>query len=190
MNIQIDVDGVLADFVKAFYDSARYYDSHIPMITTYEQERWHDWVGIPEKVQSEVWREIKESKSWWYEIDPLPTPEDRHKLSNLDYVDGFNLYFVTSRPGAYAKFLTERWIRTYVRVEHPTVIIANNKAAIAKLLGIDYSIEDHGGNAENIGLTMRDATKSFLINRKYNERLPYRATRVNTLGEFLEKIPR
>ena len=187
VNIQIDVDGVLADFVKGFYDSARYYIPDLPQRNEFNQSSW-DFEEIPDKIQNVVWKEIRESKVWWYELDPIPSPEERHLLSNLDYRDGINLYFVTARPGNYAKFLTERWIRTHCHLEHPTVIVAKNKAAIAKLLSIDYSIEDKGRNAEEIALVMRRPENSFLMDRQYN-RLPYRATRVKSFGEFLEKIP-
>jgi len=190
LNIQIDVDGVLADFVKGFYDTARYYIPDLPMVTTYDQQDWHNWVGIPENIQNIVWKEIKESKVWWYKLDPLPTLKERNTLSQLDYTDGLNMYFVTSRPGDYAKFLTERWIRTYIPIEHPTVIVAKHKAAISKVLYIDYSIEDNGQNAESIGLTMKHREHSYLIDRPYNTRLPWQVTRVKTIGEFLEKIPR
>lgn len=188
MNIQIDVDGVLADFVKGFYDAARYYIPNLPMITTYEQETWNGWAGIPGNIQSTIWREIEESKVWWYELDALPTLAERESLLGLDYTDGLNMYFVTSRPGKYAKFLTERWIRSYCNIVHPTVIVAKNKAAIAKLLNIDFSIEDNGPNAEKIAEVIRKPCQSFLIDRPYNNKYPYRATRVKTLGEFLEKV--
>lgn len=188
MNVQIDVDGVLADFVKGFYDAARYYDPKTPFITTHEQETWHDWIGIPEETQSKIWKEIKESKVWWYELDPLPTPAERHALSQLDYIDGLNLYFVTSRPGVYSKFLTERWIRTYCGMEHPTVIIASNKGLMSKMLNIDISIEDNGPNAEAIGKNLWDSRNSYLINRRYNNKQPYTASRIDTLGAFVEVV--
>lgn len=187
MNIQIDVDGVLANFTKGFYREANKYIPSLPIQGDDTQESW-DYKDIPDDIQSKIWQTIKASKTWWYELDPIPTPEEFEKLQDLEYRDGINIYYVTARPGDYAKFLTERWIRTHCRIEHPTVIVALNKGEIAKHLKVDFAIEDRGENAEDITRYCRDPKNSFLINRKYNRRIPYAATRVDTFGEFLEKI--
>jgi len=77
-------------------------------------------------------------------------------------------------------------------VIRPTVIISKHKGEFAKAVGADYSIEDKASNASCIDWLTGGQTKSFLLNRPYNQGnsdfLASGVRRVDSVDEYLDVI--
>jgi len=176
--IQIDVDGVLADFTTAFRREARRHDPTISLVHT----EW-PFTDIPKSIVNAVWKTIKGTGEWWLGLDGLPTRDEWDQLTFLTIAR--DVYFVTARPGDNARLATMQWLdnRGLVR---PVVIRAEDKAAIAKAIGATHSLEDKPLNAVEIAWKGVD---SYLLDQPWN-RVPMAAivTRVPTLGAFLAEV--
>lgn len=197
--VMFDMDGVLADFLggfsalaKTFYPAAPLltYDQADPVRGIYQQERWDfDPQLIPPAIVEKVWQTIKAPDSlFWINLEPLQHQDIYDWIS--DMARERNVYFVTSRPGAWAKPQTESWLRAR-GVENPTVIISSLKGEVAKSLEADYSIEDKAGNAVMIKY-WSPKTHSYILDWPYNrfnqDILGSKVRRVDGVGQFLEDV--
>src|SRR5207247_11337260 len=105
---------------------------------------------------------------------------------------GWDVYFLTSRPGMCAKFQTECWLFGQgMKIPYiPTVLILNHgKADVVTALKLDAMIDDRPDNLMNLPSTCR----KFLFKRPYNEQWydeeGYRdTTRVTSVTEMLKII--
>lgn len=186
MKIQIDVDGVLADFLWGAYTIAHSFDSSVVIKSTIESKDWNNWDGLDRSIINKVWEEIKTRPYFFCDLKPLITPEEMRMLSRL-HVSGNEIYFVTARPGKTSKWQTEQWLWDKLNVS-ATVIMTPDKAGFSKLIHPDWSIEDNAMNAYKIGLNI-GPTHSFILDRLYNKELHcMSAKRVGTVKEFLEAI--
>lgn len=188
MNIMLDVDGVYADFVKGFYALARTHDDTVPQYATPHQKDWHIWEGVSKKIQNKCWEQIERSSEFWRLLDPIVDAEDR--LATRAFVEKQVVYFVTSRPGKDVKYQTEQWLKSYLSVDLPTVLVAETgkyKADIAKALCIDWSLEDNGPNAVAIGKNISNPRQSYLLDRLYNREYS-QAPRVKSVSDFFYAI--
>lgn len=188
MIVQFDVDGVLADFHKGFYKlgNAVY---GAPLLTTADQKKWNEWVGLDSKQISYLWSLVKKSGTWWTELEPLATPEEFRRIEILSR--NHDVYFVTSRPGLLAKQQTEVWLFRQ-GIANPTVIMSNRKGEVANTLGVQFAIEDKAENAWCIAWLSQAA--SFLLDwpqNRYDSAFgASQVKRVSTLGEFLDAVER
>lgn len=187
MKIQIDVDGVLADFMQGASKVGQSIDPTIPLVDTHTTTDWDHWEGWPKKVVSSVWEHIKAPENlFFYRLKSLISTYEWTELRRLSGPKD-EIYFVTSRPGITAKWQTEGWL--YDRLERQaTVVVTPDKAGFAKLMKPDFSIEDNAKNAAGISQVI-GAHRSMLIDRQYNRNLhPMSAQRIGSFKEFLEKV--
>jgi 5' nucleotidase, deoxy (Pyrimidine), cytosolic type C protein (NT5C) len=186
VKIQVDVDGVLADFMLGAYQYARTIDPTVPFVDTLTTKDWDHWEGWQPDTVKAVWAHIKESPIFFFKLRSLIGKAEWRQLGVYSK-PGHELYFVTSRPGVTAKWQTESWI--YDQMERQgTVVMTADKAGFAKLIKPDFSIEDNAKNASLIGEVI-GANKSFILDRLYNRNLhPQSATRVKTFEQFLERL--
>lgn len=189
MKIMFDIDGVLACFIGGFTKLASELIPGVPVTTTLQQPSWHGFPGMTKEQVSRVWEVVKADCWFWTELEPL--------VGGLTFKDIYDIkvehevYFCTSRVGIYAKRQTEHWLASQ-GLGNTTVIVSGKKGEFCKAVGIDYAIEDKASNASCIDWITEGKTKSYLINRPYNqapaEFLGSGIKRVDTVNEFLEVL--
>lgn len=197
--VMFDVDGVLAHFLLSFSKLAQTFDPSVPLLTNdqadptngiYQQERWDfDPKIISPKLVDKVWQEIKKLEStFWLQVDSLQSQAVYDHIASV--CRQRDVYFVTSRPGVWAKPHTEAWLRMR-GIDRSTVIISSLKGEVARSLEADYSIEDKAGNAVMIKY-WSPKTKSYILDWPYNrwnqDILGSQVRRVSTVEEFLTDV--
>jgi len=188
MNVMIDVDGVCADFVTNFYAIGQEFNPSIPLRTTHTQADWSIWEGFTREDIQKTWLRIKQSPTFWANLNSLMSWPDRASIRFASLVPNIGLYFVTSRPGYNVKQQTEVWFRSLIPGFDPTVLVverAHHKADIAKALDIGLSLEDNEENAHDIGKVI-GRNNSYLLPRQYN-RKHKQSPDVSGIMEFLLK---
>lgn len=168
MRYCLDVDGCLANFYQAYEDMCIEVDGQ----DLFRDAKWPqqypqvwDWpeaAGYSVETMKEVWRRIKESKTFWSNLavlEKLP-----YGLMRTDQV-----YFVTDRPGATAQYQTHLWLEDKV-YGCPNVIMSNgrSKGDICAALGIDVAVDDRAENVIEIEIKS-PGTRAYLLNRPYNK---------------------
>ena len=185
--ILLDIDGVLADFVRAFTGQAKEMGFLREVISTEEQLNW-DGFGLTSKQMNSVWDVILGTSHWWYRLDPLISMGAFQKINELQW--DHQVVFVSARDGIHPQFDTKDWLESR-GIDTPSVIITKRKGEIARALDADYSLEDKPENAAVIHW-MADVKpcKSYIIDRPYNrvDYLPKKIKRVKTVEEFLNDI--
>lgn len=186
-----DIDGVLANFVDAF--NAKLVevtgrDLIRPEFVT-NPPSW-DWfgengMGYTKKEQAATWDAIKADPQWWMGLSPLAgigaVAEQWDELTRR----GDHVYFVTARAGE-PKAITEDWLRAYGGFRLPTVLMAKEKGQVAKALALDVFVEDNLPNAISV-LVDSPKTRSYLIDRHYNQGNVEGIIRVNSVAEMFER---
>lgn len=186
--IIFDIDGILAEFVFGATDLMC--DLGILKVPygTDQQPSWD--FDISPKDQTRLWDAIRNSPTFWEDLNPLASSVEMALISQLN--EEHIVYFVTSRQNSgNAKQQTERWL-TKRGINNPTVIISANKGDVALAVGADYLVDDKCGNA--IYAKYRSPkTEVFLIDRPYNRFTPEnvvgtKVKRIKTVTEFLDAI--
>lgn len=188
MIVQIDVDGVVADFMTAFTRLARDMGFTQNVSGTTEQKVWERYGDVPPEAVGRVWDRIKQSKDFWLHCDPLVDTNTFLRLA--DMTEQHDLYFVTARVGKHAKRQTEVWL-SWHGMSRPCVVISSRKGEIAKALDANYAIDDKAGNPIFTAY-YSPKTRSYVIDRPYNkfdsDVVGGKVRRVATLDAFLDDV--
>lgn len=190
MRIVCDVDGVLANFVTGFN---RLLSKVGPVYVDdgFVPRQW-SWAGdgIPaEQVQS-AWDMVPETENFWLFLPPYPAADD---LARLSRSYGDDVYLLSSRvdtPGGSALSQTSAWVETIgCRGDRFSTIIsigARNKAAVAKAVQADVSLDDWTPNVRR--LSKIAGHHAFLLDRPWNSKArDLDPVRVASIGEFFER---
>ena len=185
--ISVDVDGVLANFTKAF--AAKLAEVGCPTPEGFEPTDW-DFGGsgaTPAQIDA-AWRLVVQTENFWVQSDYYR--DNCNALARIPY-SAMDVYYVTSRvptAGYTVKIQTENWLLDRVQIDSGGVVVKPRgvtKREIYRALGIDFSIDDYDQNVrEAQGLAGHEA---YLLDRPWNQHatdLP----RVKTLAEFLEIV--
>ncbi len=136
-----------------------------------------------------MWQAIMEG-DFWATLDPLPGA--REVLAGLarQRDAGDDIYFLTARPGRYAKQFTEWWLEGQ-GYDCPTVLISRDKGSVCQGLKVEFFIDDKPENCREVKAYC-PRTEVFLLDRPHNRSFvvtPF-ATRVQSiLDPRLLEIP-
>lgn len=188
MVIQWDLDGVLANFTKAYHGLAN--EMFNADVTLTEPPTW-DWLEdqIGKKSVGEIWQRIKTDPQFWSNLEPLVSDDIIARIQKLEVEHDY--VFVTSRPGIDTKTQTESWIRHHFGF-NGTVIVSDRKADAANACRANYVIDDKAGNAIAVYYMSPKDRKTYLLDTPYNQFSPEvmgrGIRRIATVGEFLDDI--
>lgn len=187
--VQFDIDGVLADFVKGFLKyGAQALGTVLPEQSDVNNPCYGTQHIVGAATSNKIWQYLLRDPFFW---EGLPASATRQTFERIDGLQRqHRVYFVTNRPGLYAKLQTEHWLMSR-GIKHPTVVVCAKKGEFARAAEVTYSIEDKAGNAVYIAYESPE-TRSFLINRAYNvfdhKVLGAKVTRVESVDEFLNNV--
>lgn len=204
----IDIDGVLAQFDRPFAALLNQILPHhdlppidFPVTDVTFPHLW-DWdvyymtrAGISAETQQEIlaeaWGAIKASTAFWATLPGYPSTGTDLTYLRACIENGWDLYFITCRPGMTAKFQSEAWLMSkglkapFV----PTVLICEsgeiNKPRLCKALGLDALIDDKPSNLRGVPAE----TRRYLLDRPWNrdvDLLELDALRVHTVADMLQ----
>jgi uncharacterized HAD superfamily protein len=186
-NIGIDIDGVVADFNAALAHELGYQPVHR------HPDRW-DWPQAlrPDHPVDAVWERITNNAEWWCKsISPYAEAAEWPLIHTLKlYQETGNLYFITSRPQvADMKMWTEQWLKMYLRLHNPTVILAADKGLVAAGIGLTHFLDDNADNCTSVAEQTAGRCATFILHRPYNAGYEHRhVARIHTLNEFRHAI--
>lgn len=190
MIVQVDVDGVLADFRRGWATlAAEKYNVILPL----QESSWDQLYGPPleEGWSDQMWEHIRQSRTFWGSLWSLLSEYETLKLRQLMLDHTF--YFVTSRVGKTAKQQTEVWLDHVLGLHYlPTVIISKRKADAANALDADYVIDDKPGNVLATYYLSPPNRKIYIRDHPFNqfdhEVAGKRIRRVTSFASFLFDI--
>ena len=198
--IGIDVDGVIAEFFS-IYETITvqltgrnlFPDRHGAAPPTWN---WPQLYGYSNEEMSQVWAWIKVNPQFWMQSLTLPGSHNLMARLAFRFPSRKNdIYFITDRPGAGAKWITEKWIYTAFHWS-ATVLISSggSKGLLAKGLSLDIFVEDKLENALDVAHATEGRCQSFLLDRPYNRPEsgalfipPPGFKRVKDIGELLDQ---
>lgn len=180
MRIGFDVDGVLADFNAGLIERAIQVtgeDKFPPRPFAIPTWNYPQHYGYSAEQVSAVWEAIKGSETFWASLPSYDwTMAVLDKLVTLRH-DGHDVYFITARPGCYAKLQTEDWLERY-GFEGPTVLITAAKGSAAITLDLDTYIDDKPENIQDVAEVLNntrfvrkqevDSPAVYLLNQPWN----------------------
>jgi hypothetical protein len=141
----LDVDGVLADFNHGFLPILEGVSGRKLVADDYEPEVWY-WpqhIGYTPDEESAAWSAVISVTSFWTTLAPLPGAAAF--LGRLQYwahaKSDREVYFVTARPGKYAKQQTEWWLRRF-GITNPSVIVSSEKSLVSNALRFSHYVDD------------------------------------------------
>lgn len=193
MRIGFDIDGVLANFAKAYQNTVVAITGrdlfHPGDITNPPCWDWPQFRGYTEEEIKRVWMFISNVDTFWMNLEPFENNVGVLDCMLAELSGQHEIYFITNRSGARVKWQTELWLEDHLRFgetsDYPTVLISGQKGEVAHALKLDAYIDD---NIADVAAKSPD-TAAYLLNRSYNTDFASTSsfTRVNTLGEMFDE---
>lgn len=178
VKIGIDIDGVLANFNPKYIDliiKTTGKDLFPPRpfeIKTWSYPSTYGYTFTDEEL---TWNKILNNDTFWFALPAYDWTAEAIDQLHGRSIRGDFVYFITSRPGVYAKQQTEDWLRTHNSILRPsgwrdyvpTVLITSEKGSAAKLLDLDYYIDDKMENCEDV-IGRSPKTQVYIMDQPWN----------------------
>ena len=166
LRIGFDMDGVLADFARAFrgVETDLFGPATTLPVEQPEEEEERQEKGI---VQSRarldaVWKEIQSRPDFWLSLEPMEAGAVA-RLNQLSLMHRWEVFFITQRPataGDTVQRQTQRWLVAQ-GFELPSVLVlAGARGAAIRSLRIDYHVDDSAQNCLDV---IADATAKTIL---------------------------
>jgi 5'(3')-deoxyribonucleotidase len=152
-SIGLDLDGVLYPWADAVATYCRMYKK-------YEGTDHEFWKHIDKYLTPSEQDYIVTVQDLYYRFSPSP-----RLLKLLEALDKkFNIFYITARPPE-VQMVTEKYLRDFKFPQKENLIFSKDKDVHARLLNLQYFVEDSVRNAEKL----KNICITFLVRTPYNE---------------------
>lgn len=203
INVGVDLDGVVTNFTETFMLIANKLFNTPIHVDTERVLKWHfeDWYPITKEQVKEVWKEFETTPRVWETLRPLDVEGMNYMLDTFRWLNHYSkykihLFFITHRHQAGLVGIekqSELWLERHFNMTGIPyrVLQAKNKGEAAKVLQIDFFVDDLPSNCESVHESSLN-TIVYIRERAWNRdawvdsniSLPY----VKTLTEFTNLI--
>jgi len=187
MNILLDLDGVLVDFVLGFTQEAVALGYLKKPFGTDLQPTWDFGYCLTPKQQMDIWNIIENDPWWWANLSARVDHRIFETINNLQLLN--QVVFCTNRKGPKVQLQTKYWLSNN-GIINPAVVVTKRKGEVAKALDIDYSLDDQVHNANMIHwMAEMRPCRSYLLDLPYNKEGRIKGVRVvKSVTEFLTAV--
>ena len=162
IRVGFDVDGVVANFNKAFRETAAQMNgpagSHDPSDPAAR--------ALAADAMKRVWDHIGRTAQWWLQLEPYE-PEEIERLYRISRQRRWEVYFMTTRPssaGETTQFQTQWWLETHGFPLPSVLTVPGSRGDAANALKLDIAVDDRLTNCVDIIAASR--SKAILLLRK------------------------
>ena len=182
LRVGFDVDGVIANFVKAFRETAAQVDGG---------------AGARRELTAEstkrTWDLIARTPQWWLGLDAYE-PDQIRRLYELSRQRRWEVYFLTTRPasgGETTQFQTQWWLETNGFPLPSVLTVPGSRGDAAHAVKLDIAVDDRITNCVDIIAASR--AKALLLLRRDDKHVQDQALArgigvVSTLEAAIEAI--
>jgi hypothetical protein len=159
IRVGFDVDGVLADFHKAFRETAAKMDSE----TGGQDERQARPLNA--EAMKRVWNQIGRTSQWWVHLEAYE-PAEIVRLYEMSRQNRWEVYFMTTRPssaGETTQFQTQWWLERHGFPMPAVMTVPGSRGDAANAIKLDIAVDDRLTNCVDIIAASR--TKAILLLR-------------------------
>ncbi|WP_170839674.1 5' nucleotidase, NT5C type [Lihuaxuella thermophila] len=183
MKIGVDIDGTIKDTHRAaveVYNKELNRSVRVEDVTEFHLDRAY---GLTPQQGRKLWRKLEE------EIYSLGVPlKNAAEVLNDLAGRGHEVYFITARPGMknIAK-VTREWLKKHGFPYHGDnlVMSAQDKAKVAKKMGIELFFEDAPYHLENL---VKNNVPTVIVDAVYNRDFPYPLKRIYDWREVYDLV--
>ena len=184
----VDLDGVLANFIKGFLVTARKVTGR-DIDINHQQQSWDfENDGILTKAEVDAtWHALKDTYNWWEHLEAMPGTKALRSFLPLS--DEFRFYFITSRVPSEGWPVEEQsgvWLEDTFAISVPTVITEKNKGPVCHALKVDYFLDDKLENCLEVE-QQSPQTRVYVKDAPYN-RVAIGPRRVATFDDFIAAV--
>ena len=187
IRVGFDVDGVLADFHKAFRETAGKMEA--------EARGQEEGQSRPLNAEAmkRVWARIGRTSQWWVQLEAFE-PAEIPRLYQTSRERRWEVYFMTTRPssaGETTQFQTQWWLERNGFAMPAVLTVPGSRGDAANALKLDIAVDDRLTNCVDIIAASR--TKAILLLRRDDKALRDQALArgigvVGTLAGALDAI--
>jgi uncharacterized HAD superfamily protein len=179
LKLGVDIDGVLADWTTSFsrFCAIKLGREFPRFSTTWDLANW----GFASGEFKQAWDAMCELPIFYEYLDPQPDTRD---FSLHEFSKKHRLFFISTRPrtaGEPMEYQTAKWLSWAMGVNYPTVLITENKGAVAAALGLDAFIDD---KPENLADVHKHSPATWLYLRDWPYNRPEISDLVLTPGTY------
>lgn len=172
INIAVDLDGVVCDFVKIFSEYANKLFGDrcyvINDISKVKDWHWEKWYPLTTKEVNLVWDDIRKTTDFWTKLDVYNLQQWNYFVEKINSFKHINVYFLTSRDKTNGSTVARQSADWLIKngFKYPFVIETNQKEEFIKNLDIKFFIDD---KAENL-ISVKNYNPSCIV---YAQDAPY-----------------
>jgi uncharacterized HAD superfamily protein len=199
LNIGFDLDGVLANFAKAFSRVCNSLYGERCFLVEHENQildwYWSNWYPVTQEESDTAFNVVYGTENFWANMEIMDHSDWSNIIQKLSHEKDINIYFITSRSENAGDSMVRQCISflTKYGFENPQIIVSDKKAEFINLLNIKFFIDDSTKNVLSIHQNCPNC-KIYTICTPHNKDIEEnisnscRYKRVSSLKEYIDDV--